>query len=73
MIIMYMDSEELHEDACFFIGCEAGNVIFNKYKKNFQDTGTSYNYLLVSMCEVTWDEPQISFGWSVSSSPHSVG
>jgi len=45
-----------------FIGCEAGDIMFNKYEKNFQDTGTSYNYLIVSVLEVTWDEPKISFG-----------
>jgi hypothetical protein len=45
-----------------FIGCEAGNIIFSKYEKNVQDTGTSYNYLIVSVCEVIWDEPKIIFG-----------
>jgi len=46
------------------IDCEAGNVIFNKYEKHFQATGTSYNYLIVSVCvcEVAWNEPEISFG-----------
>lgn len=32
-----------------FMDCEAGNIIFVMYEKNFQDTGTSYNYFF-SFC-----------------------
>jgi hypothetical protein len=45
-----------------FIGCETGNIICINYEKKFQDTGTLYSCLVVSVCEVICDEPKISFG-----------